>query len=1166
MPTYQLRPNADNKANWTEVPTGAAWSCLDEAINYPSIPTLTDYITTTTASILSSQELQDLTLQPGEAITSIKALAYIDPGAKGCNLGVANAGVFEGSDPAQLTIPPGYPPNWYGTAYSGPKTNAFVNALEVMVQAGATAGTAICYAMYLEVLTAISTYSDRVLSLTPSLYWRLGPNDSAGSITDLSGNGHSGTKSGTVAFNKPTLLPNADGGSVKMSSDRDQTVASGIKASGYKPFVAGSQRTFEAWVKFAAPALTVANGAITSASNATPVVITTTNPHGLETDDAVRVSGVTGNANANNGVGAPSASQPKARWWWVTRLSATTFSIQSGENCSTFGGLAFNANVVGSGAGTGGGWDLQITGFPTLFAGDGMSCISGNVSGATSANPIEITTSATHHLQTGDFVTIASVGGNTAANGGRYITVTASNKFTIPVGWNGAYTSGGTWQLGPQTPHPTLEWGDNLDGTAFARWYGRVMTYPGGWHDNGGGYNGAGSHRVTMKDSHHTVWRWDDTAHVGDLIIDGISMGQIGPLDFANSSVIRWEDTTRGDPGNFTVGYRGSGIWNFESMDGYLQDVAVYQRLLTDAEILGNYVAGGGTQAIAPAASRARGTTPRLDLNVEAITPGGRRYRWSQDESDPEQTTSGLSFSTSVPGGFDRMDVSLTRDPRIDYADLERLTTLRVLGAGGEVASEYRLEAAPRSTGLDRMDVSPGAVGWQAHLSDDETFTGTYVGRDLDHWEPAGVQWQQGMYNLYGSPFKVLGSVESTRDSTSQLPALVATLPPALRPFAGALYDSESGVVQIDFSFLTTGMVAGGNQWIAQIGTTNTDSPSYAGGDIVLPLGSPITALSAPVQTWSTSVVGSPYRYAQFVLVGDDNDYGKDVVMQLGDLAVWGAGAIRRGVSPDDGVAASDVIADCLDKAAPLIRHSTTTISDSGFIIPHVAYHDPTTAADVVVDVNRYHSWPWAVWEDPTGIPARPTFYYRPAGVGVRRWSVRAGPSNLQEAGPQLNRLWNGVTVTYSDVSGVNLRVGPPGSAAEITDPTLADPDPENPANKLGIRRWINLSMDSVSTAAGAIKVGSLFLALQKDADQSGSASLIGTVLDDKGVEHPAWLVRAGDLIRFPDSTSGLSWRRIVRTNYDDSSKTNSVDLDVPPDYLETVLQRLGVSTKPLGF
>jgi Protein of unknown function (DUF2586)/Ubiquitin-activating enzyme E1 FCCH domain len=66
------------------------------------------------------------------------------------------------------------------------------------------------------------------------------------------------------------------------------------------------------------------------------------------------------------------------------------------------------------------------------------------VSGATDATPIVLTTTA-HGLSTGDVVTVASVGGNTAANGTFVITVVDTTHFSLN-GTTGTvpYTSGGT--------------------------------------------------------------------------------------------------------------------------------------------------------------------------------------------------------------------------------------------------------------------------------------------------------------------------------------------------------------------------------------------------------------------------------------------------------------------------------------------------------------------------------------------------------------------------------------------------------------------------------------------------------------------------------------------------------------------------------------------------
>lgn len=72
---------------------------------------------------------------------------------------------------------------------------------------------------------------------------------------------------------------------------------------------------------------------------------------------------------------------------------------------------------------------------------------SGSVTNATNATPIVITTSAAHGLSIGDIITVASVGGNTGANG--TFTVSAVGSTTTATLLNsagtGAYTSGGTW-------------------------------------------------------------------------------------------------------------------------------------------------------------------------------------------------------------------------------------------------------------------------------------------------------------------------------------------------------------------------------------------------------------------------------------------------------------------------------------------------------------------------------------------------------------------------------------------------------------------------------------------------------------------------------------------------------------------------------------------------
>lgn len=84
------------------------------------------------------------------------------------------------------------------------------------------------------------------------------------------------------------------------------------------------------------------------------------------------------------------------------------------------------------------------------------------VTGATNASPIVITTAA-HGLATGDVVTIASVGGNTAANGTFRVTVVSSTTFQLDGSTgNGSYTSGGTVAKWLRMKNVTSEGGSGI--------------------------------------------------------------------------------------------------------------------------------------------------------------------------------------------------------------------------------------------------------------------------------------------------------------------------------------------------------------------------------------------------------------------------------------------------------------------------------------------------------------------------------------------------------------------------------------------------------------------------------------------------------------------------------------------------------------------------------
>lgn len=137
---------------------------------------------------------------------------------------------------------------------------------------------------------------------------------------------------------------------------------------------------------------------ITAVNTATPLQVTAAG-HGLSTGDFIRIQGVVGEPNANGN-------------FKVTVVDTSNFTIQR----------------------------------------------SFNVEGATNADPIVIT-AQNHGLSSGDQVTIASVLGNTAANGTHYVSVSNAKEFalysdaglTTGVEGNGTYTSGGTVAIDTST-------------------------------------------------------------------------------------------------------------------------------------------------------------------------------------------------------------------------------------------------------------------------------------------------------------------------------------------------------------------------------------------------------------------------------------------------------------------------------------------------------------------------------------------------------------------------------------------------------------------------------------------------------------------------------------------------------------------------------------------
>ena len=267
-----------------------------------------------------------------------------------------------------------------------------------------------------------------------------------------------------------------------------------------------------------------------------------------------------------------------------------------------------------------------------------------------------------------------------------------------------------------------------------------------------------------------------------------------------------------------------------------------------------------------------------------------------------------------------------------------------------------------------------------------------------------------------------------------------------------------------------------------------------------------------------------------------------------------------RGTINDGGYYASDVIRHALAKGAPKIYADAGTVEQSSFIIGQLAFMEPTTVGEVIRETSKYGLQDWAVWEGRNG----PTFYWHTRGARGKRWRARVRPAQLEETGPQVERLWDSVVVAYQDVAGDTRTVGPPGSGAMTESAALKDYDVDNAAVRLGITRRQMLTA-GIMNVTQAVELGQRFLQESRLLDTSGRATLVGHVTDDKGVVHPYHRVRAGDYIQFVDAAYP-SYRRIVRTDKDVASRTCSVDLDSPPEGMQQLLERYGARLVTVGL
>lgn len=531
---------------------------------------------------------------------------------------------------------------------------------------------------------------------------------------------------------------------------------------------------------------------------------------------------------------------------------------------------------------------------------------------------------------------------------------------------------------------------------------------------------------------------------------------------------------------------------------------------------------------------------PPTALSVNLTDARGNVTRLGSEDANPEDVPTGISWRTARDG-FGDASMSLNRRIDRDYLDVNLLDEVEIIGADGTTAYEGRIGAAPRSYSTQHS-VTLQFAGWISHARDRQ-FVETYIDRDLTQWGDARrirlVDLANGSIGYY-SPIVL-------SDSTTSAPSIRTSLQGAwpASSESTSFYDSGSvariGAIWYRWEKSTIVNAADAN-WIWHVATPIAENLS--GGESTANL-----RAAGPGTGYYTPVASNTYRYGFVRLAYGALGGGAGVDYAVfWQVAVYGSHALtRRGTDPG-GFYASDVMRDIAGRFCPKL--STAGIQATSYAIPHLVFRDLTHPYDAFLEVNKYHLWDFAVWENKT-------LYYQPLDFTDYDWEIRLDdhdyPASVNLQGDSTQDLANGVTVQYQDVlTGVqNLLL--PTDYADLQDTAV-----DNPFTTHGYDGWTNYQLSVPTTQDAALQIGRAALAEFNQPLAPGTITIGPHVRDRAGHAQPAWKVRAGQRVAITSSTSLSDRPRMIsETTYDHDSRQVSITLDGGVKRLDAVVDRI---------
>lgn len=170
MAEYILRPNSDDKAEWTETPAGAAWAVLNEVVTEADTPdTSNNYIDTTVDGQIARCGVENVPILPREIVYAIEGWAYVRASTTGQGVNITL--VFSSGTSAAASVAAGTGFGWVKTQLVPPgspggATQADLDGLLISAASTgtATSGSSRVAAMFCRVFT-MSTQTPRRMPL-----------------------------------------------------------------------------------------------------------------------------------------------------------------------------------------------------------------------------------------------------------------------------------------------------------------------------------------------------------------------------------------------------------------------------------------------------------------------------------------------------------------------------------------------------------------------------------------------------------------------------------------------------------------------------------------------------------------------------------------------------------------------------------------------------------------------------------------------------------------------------------------------------------------------------------------------------------------------------------------------------------------------------------------